>query len=150
MRGWLENVLRGEEEMGVPFPWDLRRLLLEIGDVVNMFFGVPCTKMHPDSAKEWKWTPDALVRLDEDDTTEGSIYLGGCPRLSDTEIMIVTTGDQRGRVWVFDSSGPSGLMKVTPLATSDWKSASTASYSGSDIIRVFCSSVCMPRTFSIV
>jgi hypothetical protein len=64
-----------EAEAGIRLPPDLRRLLLEIGDVGQAIFSVPLLHVRAVCKGDWLWTSGGSITLtdDVDDVFPGGV-----------------------------------------------------------------------------
>jgi len=142
-----------EAEFGGRFPVDLRRTLLEVGDVGPALFREPLSalQVHPG---EWRWTAshECSLGADRKGFFAGGMFLGVGGGGDSSKLVLVINGPGRGQVWV--TNGDDDVWRLQPLAESYWAGVAGSNRWGpSDLVAVMMiasslpvSSVPLPET----
>ena len=131
----LRAVLGMEGRLGQRLPSDLRRVLLEIGDIGMAVFGDAL--MHAPVHQlpgVWEWTSRRTFNPESDtepveDVLGGSMLLGAGGGYYSSQLLLVTTGRHPGQVWVeVQDSGVE--CELVPIRESAWGGGSYLRVSG--------------------
>jgi hypothetical protein len=107
-----------EERTGVSLPLDLRRLLLEVGDVGEALFSLKL--MDPANVVPGQWAVERTAS--NGDPLRGSHVLGAGGGGDATCLVVVLTGPCRSQVWVADAAADDDDdLRVMPLTESLWR-----------------------------
>lgn len=150
----LHKVLELETATGVQLPVDLRRVLLEVGDVGLALFGQSIMNVHPAwvrlATRPWLYDgPQTTVKEEdlEDGNLPGSFTLGyGCG-YDTASVVVQLNGYNRGRVWVAhvedgDDAGP-----LVPLQGSRyWTSLRPMYGRASEVFLTMCRAAQLPMS----
>ncbi len=127
-RASLKQVLGAERQIKCRLPADLRRVLLEIGDVGEAFFGRSILSFDAVFKGQWQltsaviFTEDMHASFDYEEMFSGSLYLGGGGGGYASQVLMVLDPDspQRGHVWIEDQDWCCEYNTIVPLSHSHW------------------------------